>query len=91
MFKHNSNNCLSVFENFVELALKGLITFIVLLILWQRNYLSFLHRCLFLQFLDMCAYQWVRNGRFFGKFGVLCFPVTSVLSLDFLPYYRRND
>ena len=33
--------CLSVFDHFVELALKGLISFIVVLILWQRNYLWF--------------------------------------------------
>ena len=26
---------------------------------------------------------------FFGKFGVLCFLVTSVLKFAFLPYYRR--
>ena len=26
---------------------------------------------------------------FFGKFGILCFLVTSILRFAFLPYYRR--
>ena len=33
---------------------------------------------------------YVRNVRFFGKFSVLCFLVTSVLKFGFLSYYRRN-
>ena len=28
---------------------------------------------------------------FFGKFGALCIPVTSVLRFALLPYYRRNN
>ena len=37
------------------------------------------------------AYQGVRNVRvFFGKFGVLCFLVTSVLRCAFLPYYQQT-
>ena len=36
-----------------------------------------------------CGYQGVRNFRFFGKFGALCFLVISVLRFAFLPYYRR--
>ena len=36
-----------------------------------------------------CAYLGVRNARFFGKFGVLFFLVTSILKFVFLPYYRR--
>ena len=49
-----------------------------------------------------CAYQWVKNVRFFGKFGVFCFFATSVLRFAFfavlpticritdnIPYYRR--
>ena len=35
------------------------------------------------------AKQGVRNVRFFGKFGVLCFLVTSVLKSALLPYYWR--
>ena len=35
------------------------------------------------------AYQGVRNIHFFGKFGVLCFLVTSVLRYTLLPYYWR--
>ena len=34
------------------------------------------------------AFQSIRNVCFFGKFGVLCFVVTSVLRFAFLPYYR---
>ena len=37
-----------------------------------------------------CAYQGVKNVRFFGKFGVLCILVTSPLWFAFFPYYRRN-
>ena len=37
-----------------------------------------------------CAYQGVRNVRFFGKFDVLCFLETPVLRFALLPYYRRN-
>ena len=33
-----------------------------------------------------CTYQGVRNGRFFGKFGVLCFYETR---FALLPYYQR--
>ena len=36
-----------------------------------------------------CAYQGVRNVRFFGKFDVLCFLETPVLWFVLLPYYRR--
>ena len=36
----------------------------------------------------MYEYQGVRNVRFFGKFSVLCFLVTSVLRCALLPYYR---
>ena len=36
-----------------------------------------------------CAYQWVRNVRFFGKFDVLCFLEKLVLRFALLPYYRR--
>ena len=36
-----------------------------------------------------CAYQKVRNVRFFGKFDVLCFPETPVLRFAILPYYWR--
>ena len=28
---------------------------------------------------------------FFGKFDVICFPVTPVLRFALLPYYRRNN
>ena len=35
------------------------------------------------------AYQGVRDVRFFGKFGVLCFLETPVLRFALLPYYRR--
>ena len=35
-----------------------------------------------------CAYQGVRNICFFGKFGVIYFLVTSVLTFALLPYYR---
>ena len=35
----------------------------------------------------MCAYQGGKKCSFFGKFGVLCFLVTSVLRLALLPYY----
>ena len=43
-----------------------------------------------------CAYQdvCVSGGKkcsFFGKFGALCFRVTSVLRFVFLRYYRRNE
>ena len=34
----------------------------------------------------LCVYREVRNARFFGKFGVLCFLVTPVLRFAFLPY-----
>ena len=40
-------------------------------------------------FLTPCAYQGVRNVRFFGKFSVLCFLETPVLRFALLPYYRR--
>ena len=30
------------------------------------------------------------SGFFYRKFGVLCFPVTSILRFAFLPYYRRS-
>ena len=33
-----------------------------------------------------CAYQGVRNVRFFGKFGVLCFLEALVLRFALLPY-----
>ena len=33
-----------------------------------------------------CAYQGVRNGRFFGKFDMLCFFETPVLRFVLLPY-----
>ena len=36
-----------------------------------------------------CAYYGIRNFRFFRKFYVLCFLVTSVLRFAFFPYYRR--
>ena len=36
-----------------------------------------------------CAYQGVRNIRFFGQFDVLRFLVTPVLGFALLPYYRR--
>ena len=39
-------------------------------------------------FLTPCAYQGVRNVRFFGKFSVLCFLETPVLRFALLPYYR---
>ena len=35
------------------------------------------------------AYQRVKNVRFFGKFGVLCFLETPILRFALLPYYRR--
>ena len=35
-----------------------------------------------------CAYQEVRNVRFFWKFGVLCFLETPVLRFALSPYYR---
>ena len=37
-----------------------------------------------------CAYQGVRNVRFFGRFDVLCFLETPVLRFALLPYYQRN-
>ena len=37
-----------------------------------------------------CAYQGVKNIRFFGKFGMLCILVTSVLRFALLPYYRKT-
>ena len=37
------------------------------------------------------ACQGVRNFSFFGKFGVLCFLVTTVLRFVFLLYCRRNN
>ena len=37
-----------------------------------------------------CAYQGLRNGAFFGKFGVLCFFFkTPVLRFALLPYYQQ--
>ena len=38
-----------------------------------------------------CAYQGVRNVRFFGKFDVLCFLETPVFRFALLPYCRRNN
>ena len=38
-----------------------------------------------------CGYQGVRNIRFFGKFGVLCFLETLVLRFAFLPYYVSKE
>ena len=38
---------------------------------------------------NKCVYQGVRNVRFFGKFDLLCFLVTSVLRFALLPYYRQ--
>ena len=44
---------------------------------------------------ENCAFSqnmWVSGGKkcsFFGKFGVLCSLVTSVLRFDLLPYYRQ--
>ena len=35
------------------------------------------------------AYQGVRNFRFFGKFGLICFLETPVLRFSLLPSYRR--
>ena len=43
---------------------------------------------------DTYTYVCVSEGKkclFFGKFGVLCFLVTSVLKFALLPYYRRNE
>ena len=43
---------------------------------------------------DMHTFVCVSRGKkcsFFGKFGVLCFLVTSVLKFAFLPYYRRYN
>ena len=37
-----------------------------------------------------CAYQGVRNVRFFGKFSVLCLLVTSVLRFAHSPQYRQH-
>ena len=37
----------------------------------------------------VCAYSGVRNVRFFGKFSMQNFLVTSILRFDFLSYYRR--
>ena len=37
-----------------------------------------------------CAYRGIKNVRFFGKFGVLCFLETSILRFALLPYYPRN-
>ena len=37
-----------------------------------------------------CAYQGIRNVRFFGKSGMICFLVMAVLRFVLLPYYRRN-
>ena len=37
-----------------------------------------------------CAYQGVRNVRFFEKFDVFCFLETPVLRFALLPYYRRT-
>ena len=34
-----------------------------------------------------CAYQGVRNVRFFGKFGMICFFATSALKFALLPHY----
>ena len=36
-----------------------------------------------------CAYQGVRNVRFFRNFGALCFLEAPVLRLVLLPYHRR--
>ena len=38
-----------------------------------------------------CVYQGVRNVRFFGKLGMLCFLETPVLRFALLTYYRRMD
>ena len=38
---------------------------------------------------DTHTYQGVKKRSFFGKFGVLCILVTSVLRFALLPYYRR--
>ena len=40
-----------------------------------------------------CAYVCVSGGKclFFGKFGVLCFLETTVMSIALLPYYRRSE
>ena len=38
-----------------------------------------------------CAYQGVRNNRFFGKFDVICFLETPVFRFAFLPNYRPNN
>ena len=38
-------------------------------------------------------FVWVSVGKkysFFGKLGVLCFLITSVLRFAYLPYYRRK-
>ena len=37
-----------------------------------------------------CAYQGVRNVRFCGKFGMLCFLETRVWRFALLPYYRLS-
>ena len=37
-----------------------------------------------------CAYQGVKNVRFFEKFGILCFFETPVLRFALLSYYRQN-
>ena len=37
-----------------------------------------------------CAYRGIKNVRFFGKFGVLCFLETSILRFALWPYYPRN-
>ena len=36
------------------------------------------------------AYRGIKNVRFFGKFGVLCFLETSILRFALWPYYPRN-
>ena len=38
-----------------------------------------------------CAYQGIRNVRFFGKFDVLFFIETPVLRFALLSYYRRSE
>ena len=36
-----------------------------------------------------CAYRGIKNVRFCGKFGVLCFLEAPVLRFNLLPHYRR--
>ena len=58
----------------------------------KKNHAKFSEKRTFLITPDTHRHVHVTAGKqcsFFGKFGVLCFLVTPVLSLAILPYYRR--